>query len=90
MPKRVLVEFQSGDATVFINWSAHVEDLRAAIAVHFETRKHGFNSKFFGSDLSIVLLIVDNYWFHSGSDVRLLYLLKDVESSLNKGHYKFN
>ena len=91
MPERVLVEFQSRDATIPVDWSCDIEYVGAAIAVGFETRKHGLDSKFFGSDLSIERLVVDYYWFHSaGGRVGLLNLLKNVKSSLNKGHYKFN
>ena len=60
----------------------------AAIIGSFDTCKHGLDTKFFGSDLAFVGLVIDYYWFDSGSSVGSLNLLENVQSSLNKGHYK--
>jgi hypothetical protein len=59
--------------------------LRAAVGATFDGCEHGFNAQFFGSDLLVVRLIVYDFRFGEG-DLAPLNLLKNTQSSLNKGH----
>jgi hypothetical protein len=59
--------------------------LGAAVGTAFDGCEHGFNAQFFCSDLLVVRLIVYDYRFGEG-DLAPLNLLKNAQSSLNKGH----
>ena len=85
MPKRVLVKIKRWHATVLFDRPVDIEDLGAAVGVTFYSCEHRLDPQFFSSDRLVVSLVIYDFLFGEG-DLAPLNLLKNTQSSLNKGH----